>query len=140
MLTNLIESAISSSNSTQVECLRSQLESTYQEFLTIHYDFLEYVSSDESMEDIAYVNKMSPVEYYQAVKASYDKAISDCNTWHSKFYKIKHSLILAIKKANGLVADCTDNTFITEHHRKCVALSESLADTIGFSDLLLETK
>jgi len=76
MLANLIDSAISSGSSTQVESLRTQIESTYQEFLTIYYEFTSSTSFTHSTPASANERAES-----KATAKGVNKALAKCSNY-----------------------------------------------------------
>ena len=74
-LANLLISSIEQQDIDDIETLRSQLKTTYSNFLTIHFDYSEHVESDETFSSYLTVNGMDLIAYQNDVKTSFDRAI-----------------------------------------------------------------
>ena len=136
-LANLLITSIEQQDISDIENLRSQLKSTYSNFLTIHFDYSEHVESDEAFSSYATVNGMDLLAYQNDVKVSYDRAIQCYSKWQLSLSKSKMAISQAIKKANTLVSVCNNQTAIKGHRDFCVELSNKLAGTVGLDSLLL---
>ena len=136
-LANLLITSIEQQDISDVENLRSQLKSTYSNFLTIHFDYSEHVESDEAFSSYATVNGMDLLAYQNDVKVSYDRAIQCYSKWQLSLSKSKMAISQAIKKATTLVSVCNNQTAIKGHRDFCVELSNKLAGTVGLDSLLL---
>lgn len=136
-LANLLISSIEQQDIDDIETLRSQLKTTYSNFLTIHFDYSEHVESDETFSSYLTVNGMDLIAYQNDVKTSFDRAIQCYSKWQLSLSKSKMAISQAIKKANILVSVCINQAAINGHKDFCVELSNKLAGTVGLDSLLL---